>query len=186
LELPDGWGIEGALNYDFTHAVNYMAERFKGDYLFFLDDDNAFHPTVLKRLLAHNLDVVGALYFERKPPFAPMPRRYRKPLLLHKPGLCEVDETGTSGLLVHRRVFDRLEQPWFVSGDNPDGTYTSPDYYFCGKAREAGFRVWVDTSVWLAHYNVLRIMPDYNGDGWTAKLSVGNHDIVRFARNQGE
>src|SRR5262245_22412050 len=73
LEMPPGWQLVGAFNYDVAHSRNFLADTFTGDYLFFMDDDQVFPPDVLKRLLAHNLPIVGPLVLNRRAPFRPCP-----------------------------------------------------------------------------------------------------------------
>src|SRR4051812_43515959 len=46
------------------------AQMIKATHLLFLDSDMTFPLDVLKRLLAHNKDVVGATYSRRAPPFS--------------------------------------------------------------------------------------------------------------------
>ena len=51
---------------------NYLVKAFlesSHDYLFFLDTDHTFEPDLLLRLMAHQVPVVGALAFQRVPPY---------------------------------------------------------------------------------------------------------------------
>jgi hypothetical protein len=180
LELPPGWKIEGLFNYDLAHARNEMVRTFSGDRLMFLDDDNTFHPSLVKNLAAWDVDIVAALYLQRKPPFLPMPRVDGEPIVLDShPGLVEVHDTGGSGLMVHRRVFDALEPPWFDHGEDAGGEHESDDIHFCRRARAAGFKIVVDTSVWMGHLNVMKVSPHYD-EGWSTVMRVGNHDVGRI------
>lgn len=181
LELPPGWRLDGLYNYDLSHARNEFVRTFTGDRLMFLDDDNTFHPSLVRRLASHELDVVGALYLQRKPPFLPMARIDGEPIQLHEPGLVQVDDTGGSSLMVHRRVFERLDPPWFVHGEDEHGNHITDDVHFCNRARAAGFVVMVDTATWLGHLNVMAVGPDYSDTaGWSTRMRVGNHEIGRI------
>ncbi len=62
--------------------------------------------------------------------------------------LIECDGVGGGCLLIHRRVFDAIEKPYFKC--NPD-TFIGEDFYFCRKAREAGFKIYLDPSILLGH-----------------------------------
>lgn len=178
LHVPEGWEIYGALNYDLAHARNFLAGNFAGDRLWFMDDDHSFAPDTLERLLAHDADIVGPLCLGRRSPFPACPRIDGKPLpLREKPGLVEVDETGGAGLLVHRRVFDALEHPWFQHGTTPDGGHISDDQYFTRKAKAAGFKIFVDTSVAMPHWTVVQVAPHYD-DGWSKTLTVGGLTVT--------
>lgn len=62
--------------------------------------------------------------------------------------LLECDGVGAGCLLVHRRVFEAIEPPWFkYSGD----TALGEDFDFCRKAQEAGFKIYIDPGVVCGH-----------------------------------
>lgn len=146
----------------------------------FLDDDNTFHPSLVARLEAHDLDVVSGLCLQRKPPFLPFPRIADEPIPLQgPPRLLTVHDTGGSSLMVKRRVFEALDPPWFVHGEDEQGNHVTDDVFFCRRARAAGFEVHVDTAVWLGHMNVMTVSPDYD-NGWQTVMRVGNHDVGRI------
>lgn len=62
--------------------------------------------------------------------------------------LTKCDALATGCMLIKRRVFDAIPQPWF---ENWPGSQGGEDFNFCGKARAAGFEVWADWSVQCAH-----------------------------------
>lgn len=165
LELPKDWQVYGALNYDLTHARNFMVENFQGEMLWLMDDDHTFAPDILKRLIAHGKDIVGPLVLGRRTPFPTSARVDDEPLDRDAPpGLYEVDYAGGAGLLIHRRVFEAIEPPWFWNGrlDPEDSSsHLSDDYYFCKKAREAGFSIYCDTSLLMGHMTVTTLLPEW-------------------------
>ncbi len=65
-----------------------------------------------------------------------------------KEDLIECDGVGGGCLLIHKRVFDALEKPYFKC--NP-GTLVGEDFYFCRKAREAGFKIYLDAGILCGH-----------------------------------
>jgi hypothetical protein len=181
LELPQGWTINSALNYDCAHACNHHVKTFKGDHLLLMGDDHTFPADIITRLLAHEVDIVAALCMERRPPFNPVARIDGEPLVLEgEPGLVEVENTGTAGMLIHRRVFDAIEPPWFWHGEDGEH-YVADDIFFCAQAARAGFKIHVDTSTTISHMAVLEVAPHFNGE-WTTKLSVGGRDVVSIRR----
>jgi len=62
--------------------------------------------------------------------------------------LIECDGIGGGCLLVHRRVFEAIEKPYFKC--NPD-TFIGEDFYFCRKAQAAGFKIYLDPGVLCGH-----------------------------------
>lgn len=147
------------------------------DVLWFLDDDLLWQPDALTRLLAHRLPIVSGLYFLREEPHLPVAGRQvsapgelpRRTVNLRRigPGLQEVDYTGAGCLLIRRDVLEALEsqQPWFdyTCGTTRVGVPREErwqptlsdawpeDWYFCQKARDAGYHIALDASVLGAH-----------------------------------
>ncbi len=71
-------------------------------------------------------------------------------------GLNEVDATGCHCLLVHRSVFEAIksEHPyrWFREDEwGPGGPIVGEDIWFCLKAREVGYPIYVDTRIEVGH-----------------------------------
>lgn len=180
LGLPKGWTVNSALNYDCAHACNHHVKTFEGDHLLLMGDDHRFPGDIISRLLRWKVDIVAALCMERRPPFGTVARIDGKPLALEgEPGLIEVDSTGTAGMLIHRRVFEAIEPPWFWHGEDlRNGSYIADDIFFCARAKEAGFAIHVDTSTAISHLAVLEVAPHFDGT-WTTKLSVGDREIER-------
>lgn len=137
---------------------NNIVEKSTGKYIFFLDSDIVLPSDALIRLLSHNLDIVSGLYFNWK--FPHTPQAYIEVNGLYKPileysGLMEVDAVGAGCLLVKRSVFDSLEKPWFKK------TELTEDFYFCRKARERGFKIYLDSTVKCGHLTEVVINEDY-------------------------
>ncbi len=62
--------------------------------------------------------------------------------------LIECDGVGGGCLLIHRRVFEAIEPPYFKCNPN---TFIGEDFYFCRKARQAGFKIYLDPSILCGH-----------------------------------
>lgn len=158
------------------------------DWMWMVDQDAAFKPQTLDRLMSWNLPIVSALEMMRLPeacwPMALKETRadgkhnilapevysyigqwhdYRSnaPAILDpRPpnSLLEVGFAGCHCLLVQRDVLLQMEQPWF-QGYDPGGE----DEYFCKKAKEQlGITVCVDLSVLVGHATTDRVIGAYD------------------------
>ncbi|MEM3097458.1 MAG: hypothetical protein QXU32_01895 [Nitrososphaerales archaeon] len=144
----------------FDHARNVAVEYvIKGGFtwLFFLDDDVIAPPDTVERLISHNKDIISGLYYRRIEPIEPvMCKENAGRITKFNPGeVLEVDMVGAGCLLIHRRVFERIPKPWFEwlldRDDIPENQRASEDFAFCRKARQHGFRIYVDTSIQCHH-----------------------------------
>lgn len=133
-------------------------------HVLFVDADMTFPEDALARLLAHDVPIVGGLYFNRRPPYAPMLLRQNheswadsEPMFGHvydypAPQLVEVDATGCGFLLVERQVFEKVRDPdGLVGGWFERYRGVSEDFSFCVRAQDAGFKILVDTGLKLGH-----------------------------------
>ena len=93
-------------------------------HLWFLDQDMAnMTPSVLMRLVSHDVDIVSPLTTRRQPPFAPAgcPKVsnnsvvFMDELAKPEPGLVECISVGCGGMLIKREVLDALRET------TPDG-----------------------------------------------------------------
>jgi len=154
------------------------------DLMWMVDQDAAFLPSTLDRLMSWDLPIVGALEMMRMPdvcyPMALKGQRedgaYRvqtteiyefigqhydyesnRPQMLDPapPGcLLETGFTGCHCLLVKREVLEAMASPWF-QGFDPGGE----DQYFCEKALDdLGIKTYVDMSVLVGHAATDRII----------------------------
>ncbi len=64
---------------------------------------------------------------------------------------------ATGFLLIKLDVFKTLAKPYFFYSHKEDGSLEyGEDMYFCMKARQAGFDIWIDSTIKVAHIG------DYN------------------------
>ncbi|MQY80657.1 MAG: methyltransferase domain-containing protein [Dehalococcoidia bacterium] len=91
-------------------------------------------------------------------------------------GVLEVDGVSAGCLLIHRRVFDELEEPYFKCNDN---TSCGEDFYFCRKAQAAGFKIFADPSVMCGH------LSQYER-GWKHFLAWANKDQFPWDKDPGQ
>jgi hypothetical protein len=138
-------------------------------WIYFGDSDMVPEPDTVLRLLETGHDVVGALYAGRMrghPPLANGDIQYglecgyadgREHRWEDVCGtLAACDWVGAGALLVRRRVLEALAPgAWFTS----DETGENEDMEFCAKARAAGFPIYVEGRVRVAHLQLTGVLP---------------------------
>lgn len=137
-------------------------------HLLFLDSD--VHPPrdVIQRLLSRNLPIVSALYARRQnPPWNQMLRKSPDGFKFqpiqegsYQPGsLVEADAVGFGCVLIETKVFKAMERPWFRWTEYYALGGISEDFNFCTKAKQAGFKIIVDTNVICKHSGFIKWLP---------------------------
>lgn len=153
--------IHAARNKAIWEAVNQ-----KATHLMFIDADIDFPADGIERLLMRQKDIVGGLYFGRIEPFPVAKVKHQKvnglanPVVLPPTDLQEVLAVGTGFMLINMNVFKKIDPPFFFHAEPVEfGLDPVPfpqnelgeDVAFCLKARSAGFKVYLDSSVELGH-----------------------------------
>ena len=131
--------VSAAWSWDATHIL-------------WVDSDMAFPSDTIQQLLNRNEPIVAANYVHRQLPTKPTAfvegENYIGKLFTKEDstGLVEVKQVGMGLMLVDMRVFDALELPFFMFEPVPPyfNDFIGEDYFFCRKAREAGFKIYVD------------------------------------------
>jgi beta-1,4-mannosyl-glycoprotein beta-1,4-N-acetylglucosaminyltransferase len=182
---------------------NALVRTFVGEWLWFMDDDHKFPPTLLWQLLDHEVDVIVPLCLKRYYPYEPViyscyreadefaPEGHVHVLLdeHREGGLIEVYAAGTAGMLVRRHVLEAIGDPWFE--DHKWGE----DLSFCAKVREAGFKIYCDLDSHLGHISVYTVWPTRRDEQWGMTFDSGSRlgqffvpteDYIAAARAQKE
>ena len=141
-----------------NHLVRHLLKNKQLQWYLCLDSDMTPPPNTIPHLLATGRDVVSAVCTTKHPPFNVCAGYYDEKTgksieLLDFGGsepVKEVEWTGAACLLVRRNVLEAVGDPWF-KGD-PSGIGEDTD--FCEKVLRAGFKIHVDTSLWVGHLTV--------------------------------
>lgn len=151
--------IMNSLIYDARNKFCQQAIEGEFDYILWLDSDMVFPSYVLKQFMQDDKDIVAGLYFRRNYPFTPVAfselRRENgilkmKDLEEWSSELFEVDGVGFGCVLMKTDcLFDIAGKEggiWFTP--TPDA---GEDAAFCLRAKEYGYKIWIDPTVKLGH-----------------------------------
>jgi len=159
LEVPDGYETELQFfyGYNIDQVRNLIAHwALNYDYLFSVDSDIVMPRDALVKMLQHDKDAVTGMYIQRIPGTHTLEiydssgrSSYSD---LKDRGLVEIVSCGFGCILVKNEVFKSIPYPHFVYHSALDHKDTiSEDTDFCKKARDRGFKIWVDTSIKCRH-----------------------------------
>ncbi len=151
--------IMNSLIYDARNKFCQQAIEGEFDYILWLDSDMVFPSYVLQQFMQHDKDIVAGLYFRRAYPFTPVAfselRRDNgvlrmKDLEEWPNDLFEVDGVGFGCVLMKTDcLFDIAGKEggvWFTPTQD-----AGEDAAFCLRAKEYGYKIWVDPTVKLGH-----------------------------------
>jgi|ETNvirnome_2_300_1030623.scaffolds.fasta_scaffold36023_2 GT2 family glycosyltransferase len=151
-----------------------VQEMLKGDYDFLLTID---HDTVPRNnpldLAFLGKDVVGCAYpqWNQSDPNYPIyfvgMNKSKDGYREHKEkrGLQEVDAVGSGCLMMSRKVLQKVKEP-FVRKWKGGFPIVGLDFYFCEKAKEAGFKVFCHYGYLCSHFkdiDLLEVLKFKNG-----------------------
>jgi len=143
-------------------------------HIFVCDADMVYHPLVLRRLFAlfdSGADLAGGLIYRGYRPYEPVmwdkdnPDKRLQFFVDYRPGPpLEVGGTGCACLLIKREVFEKLERPWFVMGEEIEVRQNvkiirkrGEDAYFTKRAVKEGFKLMIDTEFDIPHIREFQI-----------------------------
>jgi len=175
-----------ALGYDVGYnrgsVIDFALKCPDADWVQIYDDDHVFAPDTLLRLLDHmyraDADVIVPLYAQRTPPYRPCIYKTEMPDgafaifnwvdLEGQTGLMPIVSAGAGGILIRRRVLEKLVAPYFERQGK-----IGEDHLFLKKAREAGFSVYCALDVTLGHLTTCEIWPHRNErNEWCGKVDL--------------
>ena len=166
--------------------VRTLLENQHWEWLWFMDDDHVFDGDLVLRLLERDVDIIQPLVSTRKAPFQPYAYEWDATEnsyvsmdwpQLQPDGIQQVDAVGCGGMLVRRRVFEAMSDPWFEEGKT-SAEHIGEDLYFCTKARELGFGIYVDLDNKMGHMGTYHVWPQRHNGDWANKLVYNEVSMV--------
>jgi GT2 family glycosyltransferase len=132
-------------------------------HILFVDHDVLPRRSTLKKLFDHKKDIVAGVYpmtqrgelfwcLSREEPYRGLPIDE----LPDNP--FKAKYVGCGMMLIKYEVFEKLEWPYFKKEFAPGAMITSDDMYFCKKARDAGYDIWVDPKLKCNHFKVVDLL----------------------------
>lgn len=146
-----------SLVHDARNKIAELGVKEGFSHIMFIDSDIAFEGEAINKLLAHDKDIVAGLYFRKRPPHQPTIAQIAGgkltiPDVFPKKKLFEVSSAGTGFMLIKTSVIMKLKEPYFFfRWHKQNKSYVGEDVYFCLKAKDKGFKTWVDPTIQVAH-----------------------------------
>jgi len=191
---PQGTKLHIERSCDITQNFNGGIKKMVGDWAWFLGDDHAFDPTMLMRLLSHNVDIVVPITSCKSAPWMPCimhgpedPNEiwHENLPLYHWDELSGIglfplpagDFIGQAGMLVRKPVLDKIGYPWFKCGQIDKGRLQE-DMYFCHEVQKLGYTVYIDQEQVLDHYFTHCITARKVEGKWCPALKGTNNHVM--------
>jgi len=162
-----------------------IALSLNAKYIFWVDTDVIPPTDVIQRLMRHKISFVSGLYARRYHPcwnemlvkaknekgedgYISIPEGGYE-----KGSLVQCDAVGFGCVLMETDMLKDMEKPWFKWSEHSAIRGNSEDFYFCRRAKQAGYKIWVDTSVVCRHMGPIRILPSLGAQGLFEFKQVG-------------
>jgi hypothetical protein len=158
----------GEIPESLSYIRNMLVERaldLGATHIAMMDTDQWYPHDTLIKLLSHDVDIVGAKIHRRYPPFDPCMMRGTRGRMRRVPEeewknnpLIEVDATGAGCVLHKAEVFKKIQMPWYkILLGGKTRAFVGEDIAFCLKARAAGFRIFIDTTINVGHTSLIDV-----------------------------
>ena len=149
---------------DARNSLVEQALKQRCTHLLMMDTDQIYPPDCIKKLISHNVPVVGTTVHRRWPPFDPILYRGTLGKYLHVSDaecysgeLVPVDATGCGCILYDLRVLFDIEYPWFELGRTEGAEFVGEDVMLCHKIRKLDIPICVDTSIDIGHLTTYEV-----------------------------
>lgn len=140
----------GSYDISVNNAVE-LSRAMDVDFIFFVGPDMVVPRDVIRRLIRHEKEIVGATYLRTVAPHGLVVKTIGDQPVDVEHGLAEVEVLPTGCLMVSVEALKKLKRPYFrpvVVEEDVDKQVLpaiAPSYQgFCEQARRAGLQVWCD------------------------------------------
>ncbi len=147
-------------------ALASLAVKHKMDYILMIDDDQTVPRDLFERLyktmIETKSDIVSPMVTQRVSPYKPVIWKqsysdeggkkavYNQFIEEYEPNaIVEADAVGFGVVLIRTAILEKVPQNWFFSN-----TSFGEDIWFCMRARAAGFKIVMDTSIKVGHLRI--------------------------------
>lgn len=168
LDVIRGEGFVGRVRNQYTQS--FLDDK-SFTHLLNIDSDILFDKWHVQRLMSHDTDIVGGIYYKKEVDRIAVMEGFDGPLPTGvMPDLMQVRFMGTGFLMIKRVVFEKMielygEDIWYIEEGTKRKLYNfwpvevckeerrllSEDWWFCKRANELGFRVYADTKCTIQH-----------------------------------
>lgn len=190
LQVPQGSNTAWMIGNDIPESRNAAVANMLTDptykWVWFIDDDHAFEPFILLKLLSTRKQIVGPLVLRRQQPFYSTATALDDNFLrfdenLPTSDLVEVMATGSSGLLIRREALEAIgTERWFELAYDDDGRRISEDINFCRRARMFDYPIYVHTAIRLGHITTAVVWPARDEDHWVTTFEVADGALLKI------
>ena len=165
--------IPGALAEKGRNVVVHDMMKTEPDvtHILFMDADTAPPGDAIDKLLAHDKDIVAGVTPIWTPKGGPMwnVMAYDSekknncgfdpaPFLELPDELFRAHYVGGPAVLIKRRVFEKMEYPWFDYNSEIDAEPRRGDIHFSVKAKDLGFELWCDPTIRCQHQHDVELL----------------------------
>jgi hypothetical protein len=152
--------LQGSLISAQRQRLAELAIEQNSNYVMWLDSDMGFPVDIIDSLLVHKKDIVACNYSTRTPPYKGVAYKtignWDSWINNENTNILDsVEGVGMGCMLVNTDVYKSLPKPWFeIFYSDQYSTHLGEDFYFCIKAREHKYDIWVDlkTSKQIKHF----------------------------------
>ena len=128
----------------------------------FIDSDTLIPKDAISELLKMDVDIASGLYFGKGKPYLPVARikeddRHFFLEDFEFNDIMEVEGVGMGCCLIKTKVFEKMEFPYFKlewRTKEKINYQIAEDLYFCEKAKEQGFKTYLNTGILCEHFGI--------------------------------